>query len=86
MNVTNDAWFGRTAASEQHLSMAIFRAIEMRTPLVRVANTGISAVIDEKGEILVKSELFKRWIWNGSIKLNKNPETFYSKYGDIFVL
>tara|TARA_Y100000590_G_scaffold231663_1_gene261000 strand:- start:270 stop:1097 length:828 start_codon:yes stop_codon:yes gene_type:complete len=86
VNVTNDAWFGRTAASEQHLSMAIFRAIEMRTPLVRVANTGISAVIDEKGKILVESELFKRWIWNGRIKLNKNPETFYSKYGDIFVL
>ena len=86
VNVTNDAWFGRTAASEQHLSMAIFRAIEMRTPLVRVANTGISAVIDEKGKILVESELFKRWIWNGRIKLNKNSQTFYSKYGDIFVL
>ena len=86
VNVTNDAWFGKTAASEQHLSMAIFRAIEMGVPLVRVANTGISAVIDKNGKILVKSELFEKWIWNGELKLTNNSETFYSKNGDFFVL
>ena len=86
VNVTNDAWFGRTAASEQQLSMAIFRAIEMRVPLVRVANTGISSVIDETGKIRTRSKLFEKWVWTGQIKLKKRSETFYSKYGDIFVL
>ncbi|MBI3025102.1 MAG: apolipoprotein N-acyltransferase, partial [Candidatus Tectomicrobia bacterium] len=51
VNITNDAWFGRSAASEQHLSMVALRAVELRVPVVRAANTGISALIDARGRI-----------------------------------
>src|SRR5207249_3730626 len=51
VNVTNDAWYGPTSAPHQHLAQATFRSIEGRVPLVRVTNTGISAVIDVDGRI-----------------------------------
>ncbi|MBI3326717.1 MAG: apolipoprotein N-acyltransferase, partial [Nitrospinae bacterium] len=63
VNITNDAWFGRSPASYQHLSMVVFRAIETRLPVVRAANTGISAVIDPTGRLVQQTDLFVRtWI------------------------
>lgn len=56
--LTNDAWYGRTAAPEQHLQIAAFRAVENRRMLLRAANSGYSAVIDELGRIRRRSGLF----------------------------
>lgn len=58
VNVSNDAWFGRSAAPEQHLNLAALRAVEQGRFLVRATNTGISAVIDPRGRILAQSGLF----------------------------
>lgn len=57
VNVTNDGWFYESAEQEQHLATSLFRAVETRTPLVRAANTGVSAVIDGAGR-LVEPVLF----------------------------
>ena len=59
MNITNDAWYGRSSAPYQHLSMTVFRAVENRVPLIRAANTGITAIIDSKGHIRGMTQLFK---------------------------
>ena len=85
VNITNDAWFGETAASEQHLSMVAFRAVEFRMPIVRSANTGISALIDPTGAIRVRSPLFQEWIHADVISLKKDTPSIYARIGDIFV-
>ncbi|MCK5553025.1 MAG: apolipoprotein N-acyltransferase, partial [Deltaproteobacteria bacterium] len=85
VTITNDAWFGRTSAPYQHLSMATFRAVENRVSIARAANTGISAFIDAKGEIRKRSDIFVRETLVGHI----NPKiegTFYTRYGDVFAL
>jgi len=85
VNITNDAWFGKTSAPYQHLSMATFRAIENRRFIARAANTGISAIIDAKGEIKYSSTLFTEALITGKIRL-LNISTFYTIYGDVFAL
>ncbi|KMP10618.1 apolipoprotein acyltransferase [Candidatus Nitromaritima sp. SCGC AAA799-A02] len=84
INITNDAWFGKSAASYQHISMAALRAVENRTPIVRAANTGISGIIDATGELRQTTKLFVRENVIGDIAPNKGPRTFYSLYGDLF--
>jgi apolipoprotein N-acyltransferase len=58
INVTNDSWYGKTAGPHQHMAQAVFRAVEEGLPVVRVAETGISGVIDPYGRIIEQSELF----------------------------
>ncbi len=84
VNITNDAWFGSTSAPYQHLSMTIFRAVETRFYLVRAANTGISAIVDPRGQIVAKTNIFQKESLKGNVKLLKIP-TFYAQYGDILV-
>ena len=84
VNITNDAWFGSTSAPYQHLSMTIFRAVETRLYLVRAANTGISAIVDPRGQIVAKTDIFQKDSLKGNLKLLKIP-TFYAQYGDLLV-
>jgi apolipoprotein N-acyltransferase len=83
VTITNDAWFGKTAGPYQHFSMAVFRAIENRKPVMRAANTGISGFIDSNGRIIAKTELFQRQVLDGEIKTDTTL-TYYSRYGDLF--
>jgi apolipoprotein N-acyltransferase len=56
VNITNDAWFGRTAEPHQHLALAVFRSVEHRIEMVRAVNTGVSAHIDAAGRVLAQTE------------------------------
>ena len=55
INITNDAWFGRTAEPAQHLALAVFRSVEHRLEMIRAVNTGISAHIDAGGRVLAQT-------------------------------
>jgi apolipoprotein N-acyltransferase len=84
VNVTNDAWYGRTSAPRQHLAHATLRAVENRVPLVRAANTGISAVIDPDGRIRWEGPLFEA-LWHADHIAWPGVRTFYAEHGDVFV-
>ncbi|MFH0872644.1 MAG: apolipoprotein N-acyltransferase [bacterium] len=83
INITNDAWFGKTAAPYQHLAMATVRAVENGCYLVRAANTGISAVISPVGRIIQSSSLFTEDQFTADLSLSTNL-TPYARYGDVF--
>ncbi|MFH1846606.1 MAG: apolipoprotein N-acyltransferase [Candidatus Omnitrophota bacterium] len=90
VNITNDAWFGKTAAAEQHLQASVFRAIENRVPVIRAANTGISCFIDFTGKVISKldvqgNDIFVRGTDTVEFQLFRG-RSFYTLYGDIFVL
>lgn len=83
VNVTNDAWYGRTSAPYQHFAMAVFRAVENGVWLVRAANTGISAVVDPRGRVVESTPLFERTLVVRDVPLVSGG-TFYSRHGDVF--
>jgi apolipoprotein N-acyltransferase len=85
VNITNDGWYGRSSAPYQHLSMAAFRAVENGVPLIRAANTGITAIIDTKGNITHTTPLFKECYLAGEVLLGKGG-TIYTRVGDVFAL
>ena len=80
--ISNDAWWANTPGHKQLLSYTRLRAIELRRDIARSANTGISAIINAKGEILLKSEYDTKTILKGNISPRSNL-TFYVRYGDI---
>jgi apolipoprotein N-acyltransferase len=82
VNVTNDAWFGRSGAPYQHMAMAVMRAVEHGTYLVRAANTGVTAVVAPSGEILASTEIFTEGILHGRIR-PRLSETPYTRFGDV---
>jgi apolipoprotein N-acyltransferase len=85
INITNDAWFGKTSGPYQHFSMTIFRAVENRRALARAANTGISGFIDPVGRILASTPLLEEAALVRSLPLIRN-KTVYTRYGDILAL
>ncbi|PLX23008.1 MAG: apolipoprotein N-acyltransferase [Marinilabiliales bacterium] len=79
--ITNDGWWGNTSGYKHHLNYACLRAIETRRSIARSANTGISAFINQRGEILNETSWWTKVAIKNKLKANKKI-TFYVKYGD----
>lgn len=86
INVTNDAWFGQTAGPWQHFQMERMRAVEQGVPLLRAANTGISAVIDPSGRVLAELALGTTGVIDHALPKALEDETLYRRYGDFPLL
>ncbi len=79
--ITNDGWWQETQGHKQHLSYARLRAIETRRSIARSANTGISALINQKGDIIKSLPYNTEGAVSGSISVN-DKITFYTRFGD----
>jgi len=88
VNIGNEAWFGKTAAPYQMLSMNVFRAVENRVFVIRCTNTGISCFIDPYGRIInsvrddTGQNLFVKGVLTENVTL-MNSETFFTRHGDL---
>jgi apolipoprotein N-acyltransferase len=84
IEMTNDGYLGPTPILRQHLANAVFRAVETNRPLLRVTNVGITAYINERGEVLdpAASYVEDTRVW--SVSKSDGGQTFYVKYGDWF--
>ncbi len=83
VNLTNDAWYGKSSAPHQSLAMAVLRAVETRRSLVRSANTGISAFVSPDGTVTKRSELFIPWAATTEVVLSQEL-TIWARYGYLF--
>jgi len=79
--ITNDGWWGDTPGYVQHNSFSSIRAIENRRSIARSANTGISSIISQRGEILQEIGWWKRSTLRATINAN-DKLTFYTRFGD----
>ena len=85
VNVSNDAWFGDSAAPYQHLQISRMLALTMGRPMLRASNTGVSAIIDHTGRILASTALFQKGITDGEVT-PREGFTPYLRTGNIPVL
>lgn len=83
VNLTNDAWYGRSSAPAHSMAMSVLRAVESRRSLVRAANTGISGFVDPLGRVLKSSPIFVNWAESAPVKLVEET-SFYCRYGYFF--
>ncbi len=81
--ITNDAWYGYSSAPYQHFAQASMRAIEQGRYLARAANTGISGIVDPYGRVVRQSEIFKREVMLGEVRMLQ-VATIYGRIGDLF--
>jgi apolipoprotein N-acyltransferase len=84
INISNDGYLGPTPVMRQHLSNAIFRAVENDRSLIRVTNNGITARIEPDGKVSAATEGFKPAVQNWLVTPRKE-KTFYTRHGDLFV-
>jgi apolipoprotein N-acyltransferase len=84
INVTNDGWFGNSTGPYQHLAQARLRTIEQGLPMVRAANTGISAVIDPYGRVISSLPLDESGILDAGLPQGL-PPTFFADYGELIL-
>ncbi|NNG13740.1 MAG: apolipoprotein N-acyltransferase, partial [Gammaproteobacteria bacterium] len=85
VNVSNDAWFGRSLAPHQHFEMSRMRALETGRPLLRATNTGITAFVDHKGRVLQQAPTFSVQALSGSVQ-PMTGSTPYVRYGNTPVM
>lgn len=85
VNLTNDAWFGSSSGPYQHFSATVFRAVENHVPIVRVANTGISGLIDGYGRILARTELLTVSSGVYQVPITRSASR-YTRHGDVFAV
>jgi len=83
VNITNDAWYGRSVGPWQHARLAQWRAIETRRSLIRATNTGVTALINAKGEMVRSLPLFTDATMPAEVEI-LDGETFYVRFGDWF--
>jgi apolipoprotein N-acyltransferase len=81
VNVTNDAWFGRSWARYQHFQIARMRAMEARRPLVRAANDGISALVGMRGEVQSRAQEFRSLLLRGTVQPRSGLPP-YARFGN----
>jgi apolipoprotein N-acyltransferase len=84
IEMTNDGYLGNTPVLRQHLASAVFRAVETRRPVLRVTNVGVTAYINERGEISDAAEPYTEASRVWTIAKSDGKQTFYVKYGDWF--
>jgi apolipoprotein N-acyltransferase len=84
VNISNDGYLGETPVMQQHLANTVFRAVENARPVLRVTNTGITAFITARGEVLDATAGFQPMVRTWAVYRATNGKTFYTKFGDIF--
>jgi len=90
VTVTNTGWFKQSAAGRQHLAHAIFRCAENRRPMVRCANNGATAFLDDLGRVThllqdPSGNIFAEGVLSAEIRVPvRPPTTFYMRHGDLF--
>ena len=91
VNITNDSWFGDTSEPWEHLALSVYRAVEMRTDLVRAVNPGVSAFVDANGRVYAKTYAVDPKITPkpvdglvAEVKLMEGGHSFFARFGDIF--
>jgi apolipoprotein N-acyltransferase len=85
VNLTNDAWYGNSVGPWQHLRLAQSRAIETRRNLLRVTNTGVTSLVNAKGELVKYLPMFSAAVMQAEIE-SLNETTYYVRFGDWFAL
>jgi apolipoprotein N-acyltransferase len=83
VNLTNDAWYGKSVGPWQHLRLAQSRAIETRRSLLRVTNTGVTSLVNAKGEVVKTLPMFTAAVLQTEVDI-LNEQTFYVRFGDWF--